>query len=95
MSTPTYYDNGTYNAICDECGRQFRAFQLTKRWDGLMVCSGDWETRQPQDFVRGVADKMVPLWTRPELADTFINPYSTDNSNHQINGAMVNATEID
>lgn len=71
MATPRFYDNGTYNAICDECGRQFRAFQLTQRWDGLMVCQEDWETRQPQDFVRGVADKMVPPYTRPEQADTF------------------------
>ena len=39
-----------------------------------MVCYQDWEPRQPQDFVRGVADKMVPAWTRPEQADTFIGP---------------------
>jgi len=44
---------------------------LEKRWDGLMVCQGDWETRQPQDFVKGVADKQVPPFTRPEQADTF------------------------
>jgi hypothetical protein len=94
MSTPQYYDNGSYNVICDVCGRQFRAFQLVQRWDGLMVCKADYEPRQPQDFVRGVADKMAPPWTRPEPADTFINPY-TSSVNHQINGAAINATEID
>jgi hypothetical protein len=72
MSTPQYWDNGTWNTICDVCGRQFRAFQLTKRWDGLMVCAGDWETRQPQDFVRGVADTQAPPYTRPEQQDTFV-----------------------
>jgi hypothetical protein len=43
-----------------------------KRWDGLMVCKGDWEPRQPQDFVRGVADIQAPPWTKPEPSDTFI-----------------------
>jgi hypothetical protein len=72
MATPRNFDNGTFNAACDVCGRIFRGFQLTKRWDGLMVCSGDWETRQPQDFVRGVADIQTPPWTRPEEQDYFL-----------------------
>ena len=37
-----------------------------------MVCSGDWEPRQPQDFVHGVADKQAPPFTRPEQLDHFI-----------------------
>jgi hypothetical protein len=37
-----------------------------------MVCAGDWEPRQPQDFVRGVADFQAPPFTRPEPADVFI-----------------------
>jgi len=37
-----------------------------------MVCSGDWEPRQPQDFVHGVADKQAPPFTRPEQSDHFI-----------------------
>lgn len=36
-----------------------------------MVCEGDWEPRQPQDFVRGVADKMAPPYSRVEQADVF------------------------
>jgi hypothetical protein len=50
----------------------FKEHDLQKRWDGVMVCSGDWEPRQPQDFVRGVADKQAPPWTRPESSDNFI-----------------------
>lgn len=72
MASPRYYENGAWKAICDQCGREFRAYLLNKRWDGLMVCPGDWEPRQPQDFVRGVADKIVPPWTRPEQEDEFI-----------------------
>jgi hypothetical protein len=81
MSHESTFDNGNWNAICDVCGREFRASQMTQRWDGLMVCKDDWEPRQPQDFVRGVADKIAPPWVRPEprgggiagsSGDTFI-----------------------
>jgi hypothetical protein len=39
-----------------------------------MVCSGDWEVRQPQDYVRGVADIQAPPYVRPEQKDVFL-PY--------------------
>ena len=38
-----------------------------------MVCHGDWEPRQPQDYVKGVADIIRAPWTRPEQADSFIS----------------------
>jgi hypothetical protein len=37
-----------------------------------MCCTQDWEIRQPQDFVRGVADTQIAPWTRPEPADQFV-----------------------
>jgi hypothetical protein len=72
MSYKSIWDNGSWNVICDECGRKFKNSELQMRWDGLMVCSRDWEPRQPQDFVHGVADKQVPPFTRPEQSDSFI-----------------------
>ena len=72
MGKADYYKHGDYNAICDVCGFKYMASQLRKRWDNLMVCEGDFEPRQPQDFVRGVADNMSVPWSRPENADIFI-----------------------
>jgi len=72
MSTTPYWESGSFKVICDQCGREFRSYQLTKRWDGLMVCADDWEPRHPQDFVRGVADKIAPPYTRPEQQDSFV-----------------------
>ena len=72
MSYYSRYDKGDWIADCDVCGRKYKASQLQKRWDGLMCCTQDWEIRQPQDFVRGVADTQVAPWTRPEPADQFI-----------------------
>jgi hypothetical protein len=37
-----------------------------------MCCKQDWEPRQPQDFVRGVADPQLTPWTRPEPSDSWI-----------------------
>jgi hypothetical protein len=72
MSYKPRFDSGSWLVICDACGRQYKANQLRLRWDGLMVCDGDWEPRQPQDFVHGVADKIAPPFTRAEQEDTFI-----------------------
>jgi len=72
MSNVATYIPGNWNVICDQCGREYKASDLKQRWDGLMVCQGDWETRQPQDFVHGVADIQTPPFTRPEQSDQFI-----------------------
>ena len=72
MSYQPRYDRGDWKCICDSCGRIVKASQLMKRWDGYMVDERCWEPRQPQDFVRGVADYQAPPFTRPEQSDTFI-----------------------
>lgn len=37
-----------------------------------MCCDDDWEIRQPQDFVRGVADTQIAPWLRSEPSNSFI-----------------------
>lgn len=77
MTTPKlapadHLELGTWNAICDRCGGKNKAHQLSKMWNGLMACTRCWEPRQPQDFVRGVADPQPIPWARPEPAATFV-----------------------
>lgn len=74
MSYKPDYRSGEWKVACDQCGRIYRSHMLSMRWDGLMVCPEDWEPRQPQDFVKAVADEIAPPWTRPEQADIFIGP---------------------
>jgi hypothetical protein len=81
------YDHGDWIADCDICGRKYKASQLIKRWDGLMCCEDDWEIRQPQDFVRGVADTQIAPWLRPEPTDSFIRDYK---NNKLVNGYSPN-----
>jgi hypothetical protein len=69
----------------------FKDYELQLRWDGFMVCSGDWEPRQPQDFVHGVADLQAPKWARPEQADYFI--FVTINTSG-LNDSAINAAAL-
>lgn len=71
MSRGWKYSSGDWNAICDSCGKKLKASELTKRWDGLMVCKDDYEPRHQQDFLRARKDKISVPWTRP-VQDTFL-----------------------
>lgn len=70
----TYYAQGDANAICDVCGFEFKHSQLRKRWDGAMVCSDDYETRHPQDFLRAGRVSRPVRNARPEGEDVFLEP---------------------
>lgn len=67
------YISGQWNVICDSCGKKVKAGEIRKRWDGLMVCSIDYEQRHPQDFVRARQDKISIPYSRPRPLDIFIN----------------------
>jgi len=70
---------GDWNALCDSCGRKFKASSLQKRWDGLIVCREDWEQRHPQDLLRVQREQISVPWSRPYPAqDTYLPWYYTD-----------------
>lgn len=71
------YVPGDFYRICDRCGFKMRASQTFRTWDNLYVCVEDFETRHPQDFVRGRKDRQVAPNARPEPLDTLIGPLHT------------------
>jgi len=71
------YRPGDHNVICDRCGCKFHASQTSKTWDGLIVCSEDFETRHPQDFVRGRKDDQTIPDGRPEAITSLVGPLTT------------------
>lgn len=73
MPNADYYKPGDWNAICDGCGRKFKASELRRDWKGRMMCPAQWEPRQPQDFVKGVKDDMATPWSRPDPPPTYVN----------------------
>lgn len=60
---------GSYNAICPVCGWKYKASELKRRWDGLMVCPTDWETRHPMDFFRTIPDQKALPFVLPDFED--------------------------
>lgn len=73
MGRRDYFKLGDHNTICYVCGFKRKASEMMLRWDGVYVCKEDWETRQPQDFVRSAPEETAPEWTQPEPPDNFID----------------------
>jgi len=72
LGTADHLVLGDFNAICDVCGFKFKASQLRRRWDGYMVCSSDYEQRQPQDLIRLKPERQAVPWARPPQQDQFV-----------------------
>lgn len=66
------YRSGGFYRVCDVCGGNFRASETRKRWDGLWVCTPDFETRHQQDFVRGQQDRIRVPEPRPVPSDVWV-----------------------
>jgi hypothetical protein len=73
MGSADYYKHGDRNAICDRCGFKYKLSSLRKTWDGLLVCSKDWESEHPQNRIRIRPERMRFVEGRPEVADRFLN----------------------
>lgn len=63
---------GTWKTVCDVCGFWFPSEDLKDRWDGLKVCSKDWEIKHPQLTIRVPPEHVAPPWTRPDPPDQFV-----------------------
>lgn len=72
-NTDPHYIPGDFWRVCDVCGFRYRASETRKRWDGLMVCKADFETRHPQDGVRAVRDRIIVPEPRPEPEPVFLD----------------------
>lgn len=73
MGKADYFKKGDHNVICDRDGFKYKASEMRKEWNGLMVHKSNYEARHPQDFVKGKKDDSSVPWTRSEPADTEID----------------------
>lgn len=64
MGQYDYYASGEWNFYCDLCGKKNKSGNAMKTWDNHYVCKHHKEVRNPQDFVRGVADDQTVPWVR-------------------------------
>ncbi|MCI0564574.1 MAG: hypothetical protein MN733_39405 [Nitrososphaera sp.] len=68
-----YLKLGDQNAICDVCGFKYKMSELKERWDNLLVCEFDFETRQPLDFQKIPRPETSPEDTRSPPTDVFVS----------------------
>jgi hypothetical protein len=68
------FKSGDWVVLDDYSGFKVHASKCKRTWDGFVVQTKFWESRQPQDYVRGVKDKIAtpPKFTRPEGEDVFL-----------------------
>jgi len=94
------WEPGNHWVVCDVCGFDCRHDEVKERWDGLVVCSKDYETRHPQDFLRSFPDDSTAKGlVRPPTTDRFVNVgyVCTTNSavaNEAVAGCMVSGTAV-
>jgi hypothetical protein len=65
------YRPGDFYRVDDITGFKVRASATRKQWNGFITADPD--LRNPQDFVRGVADNQRVPEPRPEATDTFLD----------------------
>lgn len=66
------YIAGEHLVICQRCGFKYLRSETKTEWTGVLVCDYCFEARQPQDFVRAIAENQAVSVARPEAPDTFI-----------------------
>ena len=71
--------HGGFWRIDSRTGFKVRGYNTVKEWTGSIVDKADFEPRNSQDFVRGLADKQIVPEPRPrDPVDTFIGPLDTE-----------------
>ena len=62
------YIKGQHYMVSDRSGMTYRAGDIVRQWDGLLVGRDEEERRHPQEFVRGVVDDYAVRNPRPQPA---------------------------
>jgi len=75
MPRHDWFQMGSWNVQCDQCGRIFKSTEMMRRWDNAWVDSACFEIRHPQDYVRGIPDNQAAPYSRirPPLSTTYLD----------------------
>lgn len=73
MGTERFYKPGSFYRIDDRTGMAVRAERTRSEWNNLIVSDRVWEARQPQDFVKGVADNQTVPYPRPRQPNPSVS----------------------
>ena len=51
---------GNWKVSCQVCGFQFPSSEIKKRWDGVLCCQEDWDSKHPQLLIKVREETSVP-----------------------------------
>lgn len=74
---------GNWKVACHVCGFWYPSSEIKKRWDGLLVCEKDYETRHPQTLIKVRGERAFPSFVSkdespdPELDICYIDGSSS------------------
>ena len=64
---------GNWKVACHVCGFWYPSGEIQKRWDGLLVCPKDYETRHPQTLIKIRPETAVPTFVSKDASpDTYV-----------------------
>lgn len=81
---------GSFLRRCDRSGRVYGAEDTVREWNGLIVGKDEWEPRHPQEFKRGIREKIAAPMPRPE-APFDIGTVFTIDSVTAVSGSVVSS----
>jgi hypothetical protein len=67
-----YWSPDDWDAICSMCGRKRKASTMVRNWQGQYRCFEHNEPRQPQDYARGIPERIGSPWAQPPV-DLLVN----------------------
>lgn len=90
MPNNNYYNEGSWNIICDRCGQKYKREQCKKEWTGLLVCHFCWDRKHPWNLPLPIAiDSLPVIEARPRPSTVYLYNYdpglSTWGGPYQIN----------
>lgn len=77
MGRHYFFKPGSFYRVDDRTGFPQRAERTRKQWNNLIVDESVWESRQPQDLVKGVKDQQSVQDARPLSPAQFVGPIYT------------------
>ena len=79
---------------CDNTGLRILSGDSRKQWDNQIVWKGQFDERNPQEFVRGVVDNFAVMDARPENPD-FVSLAADSATAETQTGALVVMAQAD
>lgn len=69
---------GEHNVTCDISGRVYKASEMRKTWDGLVVHKSKWDPKHPQLEIRPRKEQISVRDGRPEGPAVYPTPPTPD-----------------